>query len=59
MGLGRIPWHESARYAEYNGFDEAETQSLIELVDRLDLHEHSLNQKDKPNGRQGPPSTRD
>jgi hypothetical protein len=63
LGLGRIPWHECIRYAQHEGLDDEETESLIELVDRLDLEEHKLDDekrksgKDRKRGTDGPPSS--
>lgn len=45
MGLGRIPWHEAVRWAEREGFDEQETDSLVDLIERLDLEEHVLDEE--------------
>lgn len=64
MGLGRIPWHECVRWAEHEGLDDEETESLIDLVERLDLEEHRLAEEEtdpkkkgsKSNGTDGSPS---
>ena len=65
MGLGRIPWHECYRIAEWLELDEEEAESLRELIDRLDLEEHKIadeeaenrKKKGKKNGTDGTPST--
>jgi hypothetical protein len=40
--LGRIPWHECVRWAEREGLDEEEIESLIDLIERLDVEEIKL-----------------
>lgn len=42
MGLGWIPWHECLRWAAHAGFDEEDTESLMDLVERLDSEEHKI-----------------
>lgn len=48
MSIGRIAWFECVRWAEYEGFDDEETESLMDLIDKLDQEEIKLSQKDKP-----------
>lgn len=64
MGLGRIPWHECVRWAQHEGLDGEETESFIDLVERLDLEEHKLesdkaDQKGKSDGADGKTSPGD
>jgi hypothetical protein len=46
MGLGRIPWHETHRWAAYEELDDEETESLCDLIERLDLEEIAQAAKD-------------
>ena len=50
MGPGRIPWHEALRWAETYGFDDDDTESLIDLIERLDVEDLSLQLKDRKDG---------
>jgi len=60
MGLGSIPWYETVRWAEREGLDDDETESLIDLVERLDGEEHRIEaakNKGPKNGSDGTPSS--
>ena len=35
MALGQIPWSETLKYAQHYHLDEDDTESLIELVERV------------------------
>jgi len=57
MGLGRIPWYEAVRWAEHEGLDSEETESLIDLVERLDVDEHRLEAEKADKKRKTPDGT--
>jgi hypothetical protein len=60
MALGQIPWRDTLIYGQHYGFSGFDLESLIDLIERLDLADLKLQAKDQPkNGKNRPPSRRD
>lgn len=60
MALGQIPWSATLHYAQHNQLDASDTESLIDLIERLDNHELTkLAEETKRNGQNGTPKRRD
>lgn len=55
MALGQIPWSATLQYAQYHHLDADDTESLIELIERLDNVELTKLSESKPNGSNSPP----
>lgn len=39
MAIGQIPWRDTLLFAQHYGLDDYDTESLIDLIERLDHRE--------------------